>query len=188
MSTLISVRSSGVANIATAPVPASSVVTTATETFSVRSDGDAVSVQGAPVETVIGTEPATLILQVETTSVSVISVNSSLSGGGSAIGAVPTKADKSLTPLSSSGDESATSLNISISPRGAGYVSVSVNGVGYVVGDGVKTTDSYFSADGGTTARTIETIEAGDQLIWNGILSGFELLNSRDRVNFEYDV
>ena len=81
MSTLISVRSSGVANIATAPTPAASIVTTATETVSVRSDGDAVSVQGAPVETVIGTEPATLVLQIATTSVSVISVSS---GGGAA--------------------------------------------------------------------------------------------------------
>lgn len=81
MSTLISVRSSGVANIATAPTPATSIVTTATETVSVRSDGDAVSVQGAPVETVIGIEPATLVLQIATTSVSVISVSS---GGGAA--------------------------------------------------------------------------------------------------------
>ena len=81
MSTLISVRSSGVANIATAPTPAASIVTTDTETVSVRSDGDAVSVQGAPVETVIGIEPATLVLQIATTSVSVISVSS---GGGAA--------------------------------------------------------------------------------------------------------
>jgi len=81
VSTLISVRSSGVANIATAPTPAASIVTTATETVSVRSDGDAVSVQGAPVETVIGIEPATLVLQIATTSVSVISVSS---GGGAA--------------------------------------------------------------------------------------------------------
>ena len=81
MSTLISVRSSGVANIAKAPTPAASIVTTATETVSVRSDGDAVSVQGAPVETVIGIEPATLVLQIATTSVSVISVSS---GGGAA--------------------------------------------------------------------------------------------------------
>ena len=81
MSTLISVRSSGVANIATAPTPAASIATTATETVSVRSDGDAVSVQGAPVETVIGIEPATLVLQIATTSVSVISVSS---GGGAA--------------------------------------------------------------------------------------------------------
>ena len=81
MSTLISVRSSGVANIATAPTPAASIVTTDTETVSVRSDGDAVSVQGAPVETVTGIEPATLVLQIATTSVSVISVSS---GGGAA--------------------------------------------------------------------------------------------------------
>ena len=75
MSTVISVRSTGVAQIATAPIPNTSVVTQATETVSVRSD-NAVVVQGAPTETVVGTEPGVLVLNVETTSVEVISVNS----------------------------------------------------------------------------------------------------------------
>lgn len=81
MSTIISVRSTGVANIATAPAPASSVVTTATDTVSVRSSSGAVVVQGEPTETVVGTEPETLILQIATTSVSVISVNTGGSVG-----------------------------------------------------------------------------------------------------------
>ncbi len=82
MSTFISVRSTGVAQIATAPAPSTSVTTQATETVSVRSEG-AVVVQGAPVETVIGTEPATMVLQIATTSVSVISVNT---GGAASSG------------------------------------------------------------------------------------------------------
>lgn len=84
MTTLISVRSTGVANIATAPVPNTSVVQQATETVSVRSE-NAVVVQGAPTETVVGTEPATMVLQVATTSVSVISVNT---GGSTGTGKV----------------------------------------------------------------------------------------------------
>lgn len=82
MSTFISVRSTGVAQIATAPVPSTSVATQATETVSVRSEG-AVVVQGAPTETVVGTEPGTMVLQIATTSVSVISVNT---GGAASSG------------------------------------------------------------------------------------------------------
>ena len=82
MSTFISVRSTGVAQIATAPAPSTSVATQATETVSVRSEG-AVVVQGAPTETVVGTEPATMVLQIATTSVSVISVNT---GGAASSG------------------------------------------------------------------------------------------------------
>lgn len=103
-------------------------------------------------------------------------------------GGVPTKLDKSLTPLSTSGDGSPTSLTLSGTPKAGSYVTVSVNGVEYVVGDGVKTTDTYFSADGGTTAKAIASIVAGDELIWNAVLAGFDLLNSRDRVNFDYDL
>ncbi len=75
MSTVISVRSTGIAQIASAPIPNTSVVTQATETVSVRSE-NAVVVQGAPTETVVQSQPDTLILNVETTSVEVISVNS----------------------------------------------------------------------------------------------------------------
>ena len=81
MSTFISVRSTGVANIATAPAPASSIIRDATDSVSVRSSSGAVVVQGEPTETVVGTEPETLILQIATTSVSVISVNTGGSVG-----------------------------------------------------------------------------------------------------------
>ncbi len=73
MTTIISVRSTDVAQIATAPVPSSSVATAVTDTVSVRSAGDTVSVQGQPEQTVVGSQPDTLVLQVSTTSVSVCS-------------------------------------------------------------------------------------------------------------------
>ena len=101
---------------------------------------------------------------------------------------VPTKLDKALIPNSTSGDGYGTALTITNTPVENGYVSVRVNGVEYTVGDGVKTTATYFSADGGTTARTIELIASGDELYWNGVVAGFDLLNSRDRVSLDYDI
>ncbi len=103
-------------------------------------------------------------------------------------GSVPQKADKDLSPLSSSGDESATAITISVTPTGSSpYVGVSVNGVGYSVGDGTKTEYAYFSNDGGTTARLFGAIVSGDELFWNGAVAGFEILNSRDKINLDYD-
>ncbi len=98
----------------------------------------------------------------------------------------PTKLDKNLfvaTPTS--GDGSATGLNLSAQP--IGYVDVQVRGVSVSVGDAVKTESSYFSADGGTTAKGIEFLAAGDQLIWNGGIAQVEILTS-DRVDFLYVV
>ena len=42
----------------------------------------------------------------------------------------------------------------------------------------MKTKDCYFSADGGTTARAFSDIILGDELIWNGFISGFDLITS----------
>ena len=110
------------------------------------------------------------------------------SGATVGSGGVPTRFDKRLAPLSTSGDGSATGLLITSNPVSNGYVSVQVNGVSYEVGDGVKTEAAYFSADGGATARAISAIVSGDEMIWNGALAGFDLLNSTDRVSFDYDI
>ena len=72
-------------------------------------------------------------------------------------------------------------------PFNDGYVRVEINGRNQVVGDGVKTADCYFSGDGGTTARAIIDIIAGDTLHWNGSIVGLEL-DALDRVDFHYDV
>lgn len=68
-----------------------------------------------------------------------------------------------------------------------GWVNVLVNGVSYPVGDGVKTTACYFSADGGATARTLKAIATGDTLYWNGSIALFQLAVT-DLVDFLYDV
>ena len=72
-----------------------------------------------------------------------------------------------------------------IAAKPAGYPMVQVNGAEQTLGDGVKTTDCYFSADGGTTARTIALIAIGDLLYWNGAIAGFQL-DTTDRISFIY--
>lgn len=68
-----------------------------------------------------------------------------------------------------------------------GYVQVLVNGCGVEVGDGAKTKDCYFSADGGATARAIVDITAGDMLYWVGSVVGYQLA-ANDAIDFDYMV
>ena len=103
------------------------------------------------------------------------------------LAAAPTIQDKSLIPSATSGDNSTTGLTISSTPQGERYVTVSVNGISYEVGDGYKTYDCYFSNDGGSTARDLFDVEAGDTLYWNGVIAGFDL-SATDRVDLDYDV
>jgi hypothetical protein len=90
-------------------------------------------------------------------------------------GGSPTIDDKELNPAATTGDGQDTNLDITNTPLVDSYVRIEVNGVGAVLGDGVKTKDCFFSADAGSTARAISAIAAGDSLYWNGAIAGFDL-------------
>jgi hypothetical protein len=105
---------------------------------------------------------------------------------GDKIGASPSTFDKNQTPSVTSSDEDPTNVVLSSKPIGFGYVSVRVNGIAYTLGDGAKTSDCYFSDDGGTTAKVLTSIEVGDELYWNGSIAGFEL-GGNDRIDLVYD-
>lgn len=96
-----------------------------------------------------------------------------------------TSADKDLLPSATVGNSATTGLAITFTPALDSYVRVSVNGLEYVVGDGVTTGACYFSNTGGVTARTIANITAGDILYWNGLNVGFDL-EADDSVDFDY--
>lgn len=100
--------------------------------------------------------------------------------------AVPRNSNKAGQPAATSGNEQTTTLTIAATPSGDGYVRVLVNGVGAELGDGVKTKDCYFSADGGTTARSIAAIATGDTLYWNGTIAGFDLATT-DEIDMDYN-
>ena len=100
-------------------------------------------------------------------------------------GGWPTSADKDLTPAICIGNFRQTALFISGTPFNNSYVRVDINSLSVVLGDGVKTKDCYFSDDAGVNAKSIANIVAGDQLIWNSIIAGFNL-DANDRINLYY--
>jgi hypothetical protein len=94
--------------------------------------------------------------------------------------------NKHMQALTTTADNAlATNTPILHTPGGDGYVEVAINGVSVHLGDGLKTRDCYFSADGGVHARAIADITAGDKLYWNGSVAGFELVNT-DHIDLFY--
>lgn len=74
------------------------------------------------------------------------------------------------------------------SSTNGGYVFVDVDGTLVTPGDGTKVgVPCYFSGDGGTTARAMKSIVAGDFCYWNQSVAGFNLAAS-DLISFLYAV
>lgn len=102
--------------------------------------------------------------------------------------AVPSSDHKDMAASATAADYSeACATPIIWTPAGDGYVRVFVNGVAVSVGNGVRSTDCYFSGDGGATARSIANIQAGDTLYWVGSVAGYQLAVT-DRVDFDFSV
>lgn len=100
--------------------------------------------------------------------------------------ATPVKTAKALTAeVTSSDGDLACNTAIGTTPKGFKYVQVMVNGVQQVLGDSVKTTDCYFSGDGGANARQIANITLSDKLYWNGSVAGYEL-DANDVIDFNF--
>lgn len=97
---------------------------------------------------------------------------------------VNTGNDKNLTSTTTSGNYSPTGIFITYTPFADSDVTVKINGIEVNLG-GNKLKECYFSANGGTTAKGLANIEAGDQLIWNGIIAGFQL-DSLDDIDLAY--
>lgn len=107
-------------------------------------------------------------------------------GGGIAETGVESKSDKNLNPTATTADGDSTGLSITYTPFSDGNVSVTVNGLNANIGNGAKDEACYFSADGGTTARAIADITAGDTLYWMGSNAGYES-ETDDDIDILYD-
>lgn len=105
------------------------------------------------------------------------------SGGVSEVG-VPFKEESA--PSVTTADEDTTGITITYTPFNDSEVKVTVNGLACDIGNGAKNEAAYFSADGGTTARAIADIAAGDTLYWMGSLAGFEL-EADDEIDLRYE-
>ena len=95
--------------------------------------------------------------------------------------------DKSIkVNQSTNGNFSPTGVFITYSPFSDSYVMVEVNGISVEVGEDRTSSAVYFSPNNGITAVAIDEIRAGDQLIWNGDVAGFEL-ELGDDINLIYE-
>lgn len=99
------------------------------------------------------------------------------SGGGVAETGVDVKEEITCNNTTSDGD--AVGGSITYTPFSSGMVIIKVNGLAVDISSD-NTGSIYFSADGGTTAKTIANITAGDSLYWNGSVAGYELETSDD--------
>lgn len=106
------------------------------------------------------------------------------------LGATPIAQGQEYTqqeiPTATSGNEAATGITLDFTPFADGSVQVFVNSVAVTESYGDKTGDVYFSNDGGTTAKALADIEVGDELIWNGIIAGYDLTIS-DAIELVYE-
>lgn len=85
-----------------------------------------------------------------------------------------------FTPNNTNSDGAATGAAMTYTPFESSNIIVRVNGLQCDVGDGAKDKPTYFSGDGGTTARQLDSIVAGDLLYWMGSIAGYELDNTDD--------
>ncbi len=96
--------------------------------------------------------------------------------------------NKSMTASVTASDfQVACATTLVAAPNRNGFIEVLINGVLVSLGDAIKTKDCYFSSDGGTTAKAIASLAAGDTLYWVGSVAGYQLAAS-DVVDFSYSV
>lgn len=91
-----------------------------------------------------------------------------------------------VVELHTNGPKSPTGIFITFSPYYDSYVMVEVNGISVDVGNEITGSSAYFSGNNGLSAVSIDDIRAGDQLIWNGNVAGFELAPG-DEINLIYE-
>jgi len=108
---------------------------------------------------------------------------SALSGGTNLISS--SNIDMIASGTTNDGDL-ACSTGLLSTPINNSYVFVYVNGVQVNVGNGVKTTDCYFSANYGGPAKFWNNISMGDLLYWNGSIVGYQLDSLIDKISFIY--
>jgi hypothetical protein len=81
-----------------------------------------------------------------------------------------------------------TGVRLSATPITNSYVGVTVNGLNVEVGDGVVTSDCYFSSNGTLSGvRYFSGVTSGDYFMWNTTISGYELDNT-DKISFYYNI
>ena len=94
-------------------------------------------------------------------------------GGGGSV-AIPLSNKNMTAAVTSAPYMLACATPLAVTPAADGYLHVFVNGVAYALGDALRTSDFYFSADAGTTPRAIADLTLGD-LLYQGSGLAFAL-------------
>ena len=97
-----------------------------------------------------------------------------------------TNEDVDKTSSNTSGNYAQTGIVLTSKPHASGTVVVDVNGLRASIGDGVRTKECYFSRDTGTTVLALNVLALGNQLIWNGVIAGYEL-DATDKIDILYE-
>lgn len=93
---------------------------------------------------------------------------------------------QSSTSLYTNGNYSTTGITLNYTPFADSTVQVYVNGIAVTESYGNRNGDVYFSNDGGLTAKSTVSLEAGDTLYWNSNITGFAIGNS-DSIDIVYE-
>lgn len=106
------------------------------------------------------------------------------------LGAVPVAQGQEYTQSSNSlytdGNYSTTGVTLDYTPFADGTVQVYVNGIAVTESYGNRDADVYFSNDGGVTAKSISSLEAGDTLYWNSNVVGYAI-GASDSIDIVYE-
>lgn len=104
--------------------------------------------------------------------------------------AFPTRSNKHMAANNANGDNLlATATTLVAPPAQGSWIDVKVNGTSYSLADGnaqKNTRSFYFSADGGTTAKALSALIAGDSLYFNKSIAGFKL-DTSDLIDLGYE-
>ena len=111
-----------------------------------------------------------LVVSVDNSSISINSSGELYVTSGAA-----TPVYQSLNSATTSGDNQPTGLTLSNNPSDFSRVQIFINGQLQILGDGVTTEDCYFY--NGSPVNLVN-LSIGDELYWNGNISGFDLDNS----------
>ena len=86
--------------------------------------------------------------------------------------------------LVTTGNDQPTGLTLSNIPTSFSSILVFINGQLQRLGDGVTTDDCYFTD--GFTIKNFNNLSLGDELYWNGLISGFNL-DTQDLIQIIYE-
>ena len=106
-------------------------------------------------------------------------------GGGGGVAETGISFKQRANASVTTADEDTTGMSITYTPFGDGAITATINGFQAAIGDGAKDQEFFFSADGGTTARAIADVAAGDTLYFMGSIAGYEL-EADDELTLSY--